>query len=191
MTARALYIRRRLCPLGQKTCQKGRKIFNGLKRESATLHSQKCKVALGNLHRMHSRKCKVALRAVNGSAFVLQSIDSKSPLLGLQNHQFCKRGANRRRVMICPLKRERPALVGFYGIDATEVVVRQVDTRTVRATFQHQALSVWRNFHLVLNERIFIHSKERRDARDFGIRDSHDSIFDATTRPTPAAFEPI
>ena len=81
MTARARVIYwRRHCPLGQKTRQNGRKIFNGLIRESAALRSRKCKVALGNLHRMHSRKCKVALRAVNGCAFACQSIDSKSPL---------------------------------------------------------------------------------------------------------------
>ena len=83
MTARARIYWRRLCPLGQKTRQNGRKIFNGLKRKSAALHSQKCKVALGNLHRMHSRKCKVALRAVNGCTFAHPSIDSKTPHTGM------------------------------------------------------------------------------------------------------------
>ena len=41
---------RRLCPLGQKPCQKAEESFNGLKRESATMHSRTCMVGLRNLH---------------------------------------------------------------------------------------------------------------------------------------------
>ena len=45
-----VYNWRRLCRLGQKTCQKAEESFNGLKAESATMHSRTCMVGLRNLH---------------------------------------------------------------------------------------------------------------------------------------------
>ena len=61
--------------------QKASDFFNGLNRESATMHSRKCMVGLRNFHWMDSPTSMVQLTRFHGSAFALPSISFKSPFL--------------------------------------------------------------------------------------------------------------
>jgi len=103
----------------------------------------------------------------------------------------CQSRADFGGVGICPLKRERPALVGFNGIDAAEVVVHQVGAGAVRTAFEDEAPPVGRDLRFALDERRFAHSEERRDACNLRVRDAHDPVLDAATRPAHPAREII
>ena len=102
---------------------------------------------------------------------------------------MCQSWADFGGIGIGPLEWERPALVGLDGIDAAEVVLRQIGARAVWTTLENQALAVWRDFSLTLNEFRFVHSKKRRDTRNLRVRDAHDSVLDAAARPAHPALE--
>ena len=92
-------------------------------------------------------------------------------------------------VWIGPFKGESSALLGLHGIDAAEVVVRQVGACAVRAALEDKALPVGRDLRLALDELRFAHSEKRRDARDLRVRDAHDPVLDAAARPAHPALE--
>ena len=94
-------------------------------------------------------------------------------------------------VWICPFKGERPTLLGLHGIDAAEVFLCQIGARAVRTALENQALAIWRDFSLTLDELGLVHSKKRRDARNLRVRDAHDSVLDAAARPAHPALEII
>ena len=85
MHARARGILASTLALPPNPCQKVEVFFNGWKRQSATMHTRKCMVPLGNLHGwtselawLDSRKCMVPLAQVHGSAFAIASNGHKS-----------------------------------------------------------------------------------------------------------------
>ena len=92
-------------------------------------------------------------------------------------------------IRVGPFKGKCPALVGFNGIDAAEVVIRQIGARAVWTTLENKTLAIGRDFRLALDERRFAHSEKRRDARDLRVRDAHDPVLDAAARPAHPALE--
>ena len=101
----------------------------------------------------------------------------------------CQSRADFGGIRVRPFERERPALLGLHGIDAAEVVVRQVDAGAVRSTLEDEALPVGRDLRLARDKLRFAHSKKRRDARDLRVQDAHYSVFDTAARPAHPALE--
>ena len=73
------------------------------------------------------------------------------------------------RVRVCPLEWKRAALVGLDWIYAAEVVQCQIGTRPVRMAFEHEALAVWREFRLLLDEIGLAHAEIGGDTGNLGI----------------------
>ena len=73
------------------------------------------------------------------------------------------------RVRVCPLEWKRAALVGLDRVYAAEVVRRQIDASAIRMAFEHEALAVWREFRLPLDEVTLAYAKKRRDSVNLGI----------------------
>ena len=108
-----------------------------------------------------------------------------------RKHLFlsCQFRADFDGVWIGPFKGERSALLGLHGIDAAEIVVRQIGARAVRTTLEDKTLAIGRNLGLALDELRFPHSKERRNPCNLRIRDTHDPVLYAAARPAHPALE--
>ena len=103
--------------------------------------------------------------------------------------QFPEAGADGRRIGVGPFKRKRPALVGFDGVDAAEVVGGKVGARSVRTALEHEALAVGGKFRLALYEVAFAHAEKRRNPGDFRIGHADDAILDSAALPATATME--
>ena len=101
----------------------------------------------------------------------------------------CQSWADFGGVWIGPFKGERSALLGFHGIDAAEVVVRQIGARAVWTALENQALTIRCDFGLALDEIGLCHSEKRRNVRDLRVRDAHDPVLDAAARSAHPALE--
>ncbi len=122
---------------------------------------------------------------------VLYHISETEVNARIEKFLSCQSRADFGGVWIGPFKGERSALLGLHGIDAAEVVLRQIGARAVRTALENQALAIWRDFSLAFDELCLAHSKKRRDVRNLRVRHAHDSVLDAAARPAHPALEII